>query len=33
MKEKITKNEEETDIDDLSDGLVFLFRICAPIID
>jgi hypothetical protein len=33
MKEKITKNEEEKDIDDLSDGLVFLFRICASMID
>jgi hypothetical protein len=36
MKEKIKKNEEETDIDnndDLSNGLVLSFRICAPIID
>ncbi len=38
MKEKIKKNEEETNIDyddddNLSDGLVLLFRISAPNID
>jgi len=37
MKEKIKKNEEETDIDndddDLSNGLVLSLRICAPSID